>query len=111
MHFYLVAPTIRAHAQGYFTYHSSVSFELGALVLVEIGRRQSPAVVIKMVDSPKFKTKQIIRMLHPVVLPIALLKTALWLESYYAAPPSSVWQTLLPRGLAVKRRFVVTKKG
>ncbi len=104
MHFYLVAPTIRAHLEGYFTYQSIQNLAAGSLVLVEIGRRQSPAVVIKKVVKPSFETKPIIGVLHPKPLPPALLKTALWLEEYYASPISSVWQTLLPRGLAVKRR-------
>jgi len=109
MNYYLVAPTVRAHLQGLFTYHSPHELALGSLVQVEIGRKASPGVVIKKVSQPEFKTKEITRVLHHTPLPLALLKLAEWLETYYVSPISSVWQTMLPRGLATKRRVVAEK--
>ncbi len=104
MHFYLVAPTIRAHSQGFFTYHSSDILGEGSIVLVEIGKKESVGVVIKKVPKPQFKTKEIIRSLEEKTLPPQLLHLAKWLQQYYAAGPASVWQTIMPRGLQKKRR-------
>ena len=64
MHFYLVAPTIRAHSQGFFTYQSENDLAIGSVVMVEIGKRESVGVVIKKVSSPDFKTKDIIKLIE-----------------------------------------------
>lgn len=104
MHFYLVAPTARAHNKGLFTYSSETSLPVGSVVVVEIGRKQSAAVVVEKVTKPEFATKQIIRTLEEKPLPKPLLLLAVWLEHYYAAPVASVWQTILPSGLQKNRR-------
>ena len=104
MHFYLVAPTIRAHSQGFFTYQSDSDLAVGAVVLVEIGKRESVGVVIKKVSKPQFKTKDIIKLIEGKPLPPQLLHLANWLQQYYASPVSGVWQTIMPRGLQKKRR-------
>lgn len=104
MRFYLVAPTIRAHTKGLFTYASPDKIALGTVVLIEIGKRQSVGVVIEQTSKPKFATKQIVRILQKTPLPPSLLHLARWLEEYYMSPIASVWQTILPRGLQKKRR-------
>ena len=104
MHFYLVAPTTRAHTQGLFTYASADKLLIGSVVLIEIGKKQSIGVVLEQVDEPKFKTKEIIRKLEEKPLPKPLLQLASWLEEYYASPIASVWQTILPSGMQKKRR-------
>lgn len=104
MHFYLVAPTTRAHTQGLFTYASSDKLLIGSIVLIEIGKKQSVGVVLKQVEKPDFKTKEIIRKLEEKPLPKPLLQLASWLEEYYVSPIASVWQTILPSGMQKKRR-------
>ncbi len=104
MHFYLVAPTTRAHTQGLFTYSSASKLPIGTVVLIEIGKKQSIGVVLKAVEKPEFKTKDIVRVLEEKPLPKPLLHLASWLEQYYAAPISNVWQTILPSGMQKKRR-------
>lgn len=104
MHFYLVAPTTRAHTQGLFTYTSTDKLLIGSAVLIEIGKKQSVGVVLKQVEKPEFKTKEIIRKLEEKPLPKPLLQLASWLEEYYASPIASVWQTILPSGMQKKRR-------
>lgn len=110
MQFYLVAPTIRAHTQGFFTYHSSDSLEIGSIVLVEIGKRESVGIVIQKISKPDFKTKEIIKVIEQRPLPTAILDLANWLHQYYGSPIASVWQTLLPRGLQKKRRASTVEK-
>ncbi|MEK7621244.1 MAG: primosomal protein N' [Patescibacteria group bacterium] len=104
MHFYLVTPTVRAHSQGFFTYHSPDELFAGTVVLVEIGKRESVGVVIQKISKPDFKTKEIIKVIEKKPIPIAILDLANWLHQYYGSPIASVWQTLLPRGLQKKRR-------
>lgn len=104
MYYYLVAPTTRAHSHGYFTYHSTEPLKKGLLVAVEIGSRRSAAVIMAKTTKPSFTTKPIIAVIENPPLPAPLLTTAKWLEEYYSAPISNVWQTVLPRGLEKKRR-------
>ena len=104
MHFYLVAPTVRAHTQGFFTYHASEKLAVGTVVLVEIGKRESVGVVIQKISKPDFKTKEIIKIIEKKPIPEQILDLADWLHQYYGSPIASVWQTLLPRGLQKKRR-------
>lgn len=105
MHYYLVAPTTRVHRDGIFTYHSEDTFSIGAIVVVEIGKKQSIGVVVGAVSTkPTFNTKAIVRLAHPLSLPLPIIKLAEWLALYYASPFSAVWQTILPRGIGKKRR-------
>lgn len=104
MHFYLVAPTVRVHMEGFFTYQSESEIPEGTAVLVEIGKKQSVGVVIKKVSKPDFKTKDIIRIVEEKPLPEQILYLANWLQKYYSSSVTSVWQTIIPRGLQKKRR-------
>ncbi len=104
MNYYLIAPTARVHSDGYFTYSSEKDLKIGSIVMVEIGKKKSPGVVIEKTKKPSFKTKPIIEAVEARPLPKPLLHTAYWLEKYYNSPISNVWQTLLPRGLSKKRR-------
>lgn len=102
--YYLIAPTVRVHQSGYFTYHSSENLRKGNIVAVEIGSKKALGVVIQSVAKPVFKTKPIIKAVEKLSLPPQLVALGRWLEEYYHAPTSSVWQTILPRGLDKKRR-------
>lgn len=104
MQYYLIAPTIRAHNEGLFTYHSEEKLSLGTLVMVEVGKRKTPGVVMKKMEKPKFPTKPIAQIIEPVPLPPPLLSLATWLSSYYVSPLSAVWQTILPSGSNKKRQ-------
>ncbi len=104
MNYYLVAPNIRAHNSGYFTYHASQEIDPGMVVTVEVGTKKATGVVIKKVGRPKFDTKAIMAIVIEKPLPEPLLVLAAWLEKYYVSPASNVWQTMLPRGLDKKRR-------
>lgn len=104
MNYYVVAPNIRVHNDGYFTYHSDHILQPGIIVSVEIGSKKATGVVIKKVVKPNFTTKAIVAVITQRPLPGPLLELAVWLEKYYVSPVSNVWQTMLPRGLEKKRR-------
>lgn len=105
MQYYTVAPTqVIRHDADRFTYHSQQPLQPGQLVVVEVGSRQVPAVVLGPTTAPSFATKPITQILQQPALPQPLLATAQWLSQYYATHLATVWQTMLPRGLLKKRR-------
>ncbi len=105
MYYYEVAPTIIARlGSESFTYSSENSIPVGSLVQVEIGKKMVGGVVIKQSSKPTYATKPIVKLLEDAPLPYSLIETALWMSTYYATPLATVLQTILPRGLATKRR-------
>ncbi len=105
LHYYLVAPI----AQGgtsvtAFTYHSEHEIAAGTLVQIPFGRKAAQGVVMSKTAKPSFATKAISSTLDGPGLPKHLLALASWLGEYYAAGLGQVWQTILPSGLARKRR-------
>lgn len=104
-YYYEVAPTKIARAgSDSFTYESDTPLPIGALVLIELGKKEIPGLVIKKVPKPPYATKPILSLIEEQPLPTALVTTALWMSSYYATPLAIVLQTILPRGLQKKRR-------
>lgn len=105
MHYYEVAPTkiVRAGSD-FFTYHHEQILQPGQLVVVPVGSSFLAGVVLKSAQKPAYDTRSIKQILDIPPLPLPLLKTALWLKDYYAAPLALVLQTILPRGLMKKRR-------
>ena len=64
------------------TYFSSLPVEPGSIVEVPLMRGKAPAVVYKKVTQPKFKCREITRILYSKPLPSHLLKTAVWISEY-----------------------------
>jgi primosomal protein N' (replication factor Y) (superfamily II helicase) len=105
MEYYEVAPTRIARAgSDSFTYSSEVSLSIGQLVIVELGKKPQPGVVIKKVEKPSYPTKSISSIIEEQPLPPTLVQLCLWMSSYYATPLATVLQTVLPRGLIKTRR-------
>lgn len=106
MHYYLVSPLKVVHGQeATLTYHSEQSLLRGAVVAVEVGKTEVPAVVLQSVPQPTFTTKPVKRNIEgTAALPEALLRLHDWLAEYYRTHPVAVWQTMLPRGLLKTRR-------
>lgn len=105
MSYYLIAPVIRTYQQREaLTYSSFSKLQPGQIVLVEVGKRSAPGVVIQETVKPDFKTKEITKVIETTPLPKQLIALANWLGKYYQTPPAVVWQTLLPRGLEKKRQ-------
>lgn len=105
MEFYFVTPLkVVHHSSGELTYQSETTLELGQLVIVEVGKKEVPAVVTGKTSRPAFATKPIVRTLEERALPRPLVELAHWMSVYYSSHPVAVWQTILPRGLDKKRR-------
>lgn len=102
-----MAPTkiVRA-GQPTLTYSSEGTLAIGQLVLVEVGSKQLPGVVVKEVEKPDYATKPIIQTIETTSLPAQLVELSLWVADYYVTPLATVLQTMLPRGLTKRRRVV-----
>lgn len=82
----------------------------GHIVLIPVGRRQIPGIVMKRVPSVDFPTKPISRLIHPTPIPQHLLKSITWLSKYYLAPAPTVASLLLPAGLISKKLLKSSEK-
>ena len=105
MHYYEVAPNqiIRA-GSAFFTYASEQPFEVGQLVVIEVGKKALTGVILRSTQKPQYETKQIVSIIEQQPLPLPLVKLSQWLAEYYATHLATVLQTLLPRGLQTTRR-------
>ena len=99
--FYEVVPEGRVEV---LTYDFDTSLLPGQIVLVPIGRRQVPGIVIKKVAQPNFQTKSILKVLYSKPLPKHLLKIIQFIHEYYLAPSGQVVSLILPQGVERKRR-------
>ena len=105
MYYYEVAPNrIVRKDSAVLTYASETQLERGQLVLVEIGSRSSPGVVMREVSQPSYDTKVITSLIETTPLPPSLITTAEWMSTYYATHLASSLQTILPSGVTKKRR-------
>ncbi len=86
------------------TYSFDGSLLPGQIVLVPIGRRVVPGVVVKKVAQPDFKTKSILKVLYSKPLPKHLLKTVKFIHDYYMVPSGQAVSLILPRGVEKQRR-------
>lgn len=90
------------------TYSSTLNISIGDVVRVPLGRNYVNGIVLKKVSKPEFKTKEIESVLYPNAFGVDLIKTMLWMESYYACELPQIIQTVLPRGLDKTRRDTYT---
>ena len=86
------------------TYDFDDSLLPGQIVIVPVGKRAVPGVVIKKVAQPSFKTKKILKVLYSKPLPKHLLDTIGFIHNYYLAPSGQAVSRVLPRGVEKKRR-------
>ena len=99
--FYEVIPEGKVEA---LTYDYDNSLLPGQIVMVPVGRRIVPGVVIKKVARPDFKTKTIVKVLYTTPLPKHLTKVIQFIHEYYLAASGSVVSMILPKGVEKKRR-------
>ena len=99
--FYEVIPEGRTEA---LTYEYGDSLVTRQVVMVPIGRRVVPGVIVKKVAQPDFKTKPILKVLYSKPLPKHLLETVEFIHNYYLAPSGAAVSLMLPRGVEKKRR-------
>lgn len=108
MHYYEVAPLkiVRASSNT-FTYASREPIPIGSFVTIPLGKSQVTGLVMSEAKEPAYDTKEIVSFSIDVTpLPVPLVTTALWMASYYDTHLATVLQTILPRGLAKKRRAI-----
>ena len=86
------------------TYNYDSSLLSGQIVLVPVGRREVPGVVVKKVAQPDFKTKSILEVLYSKPLPMHLMQTVRFVHDYYIVPSGQALSLVLPRGVEKKRR-------
>ena len=99
--FYEVIPEGKVEA---LTYDFDGSLLPGQIVLVSVGQRTVPGIIIKKVAQPVFKTKTILKVLYSEQLPAHLVKTVQFIHDYYLAPSGQAVSLILPRGVEKKRR-------
>ena len=99
--FYEVVPEGKVEG---LTYDFDGSLLPGQIVLVPVGRRKVPGVVIKKVAQPDFPTKSILTILYSKPLPNHLLAAVKFLHEYYLAASGQAVAVVLPRGVEKKRR-------
>ena len=61
-------------------------------------------LVVQEVQKPPYETKPIAETIEATPLPESVVQLSVWLAEYYRTPLATVLQTVLPRGLGVKRR-------
>ena len=86
------------------TYFYDGSLLAGQIVLVPVGRRTVPGVVVKKVAQPDFKTKPILKVLYTKPLPKHLLDVVKFVHEYYLAPSGSAIGLIIPKGVEKQRR-------
>ena len=78
---------------------------VGMRVLVPLGRKLVTGYVVGTPDFPEsgsFKVRAVQELLEPEpAIPPPLVETALWIASYYFAPPGEVFKALFPAGTLV----------
>ncbi len=96
---------------GRLTYHSEVgSLVPGQVVLVPLGRRTVPGVVVKKVAQPNFQTKPIVKILYTKPLPRQLLAVVRFLRAYYLTAEGEGVSLILPNGVEKQRRKAKTEQ-
>ncbi len=95
---------------GRLTYFSATSLVAGQVVLVPLGRRTVPGVVVKKVAQPDFKTKPITKILYAKPLPRQLLAAMWFLHEYYLAAEGEGVGLVLPKGVEKQRREAKTEQ-
>lgn len=103
--YYEVSPTkIVRTGSDILTYQSPIDLEIGSIVRIPIGKQFGFGVVLRNTQKPSYETKNVVEVIESYPLPNQLLSLATWISKYYATPLATVWQTILPSGLGVKRR-------
>ena len=105
--FYEVVPVGKVEA---LTYSYDGPLLIGQIVLVPLGRRMVPGVVVKKVAQPDFKTKAILKILYSKPLPKHLLVAARFIHEYYLAATGEAMGLVLPKGVEKQRRRPKTEQ-
>jgi primosomal protein N' (replication factor Y) len=98
-HYFVWVRSNRYHGQDPLTYSSSKQLSVGTIVQVELQKEVVLGVIIAITTKPRFQTKAILKTFELEPLPVHLIKTAAWLQSYYPSSIGVLSQQLLPAQL------------
>lgn len=104
MYYEIIPSRIFRNGSGFLTYFSETELLPGHIVIIPLGHSSCVGVVIRKVKKPDFVCKPVAKLLYETPLPSHLIKSALWLSSYYLSPLPSCISLLLPTGVEKKRR-------
>lgn len=110
--FYEVIPTERYRSGGRaLTYQSDMGLAPGQIVQIPLGRRLVTGVVEKKVAKVNFPTKKVVRLLHPLPLPMHLISGMRWLADYYLADLTDAVGLLIPTGIEARTALKTSRFG
>ena len=92
---------------GILTYTSDLPLKPGQIVEIPLGKNTTIGVVYQKVEKPEFDTKEIIRIIKETPIPKHLLKSILWLSSYYLVPLPQVVNLFLPGTLEKRHKTTI----
>lgn len=105
MEYYLVSPLKVTRQDSHaLTYHGPRKLSPGTIIHTPVGKKSVPGVILGTTTKPSFETKPLGEVIEPTPLPTPLIQLHSWMSQYYGAHSVATWQTMLPRGLAKKRR-------
>ena len=104
MYFYEVAVTTNSYRGNEpLTYSSSEKLHIGMIVLVPVRSKDSSAIILKEVTKPKFKTKDVLRVLTQKPLPTSSLLLMQWIHTYYPCSLSVAASQIVSTHLSFKK--------
>ena len=94
-------------SDGLLTYSFDQNLTPGTIVSIPLGKKTALGIIYRKTTAPtdqNFVIKSINKIVHPIPLPNHLLKSLVWLSSYYLNPVAKTANLFLPLGIEKNRR-------
>ena len=94
-------------SDGLLTYSFDQNLAPGTIVSIPLGKKTALGIIYRKTAAPtdqNFVIKSINKIVHPIPLPNHLLKSLIWLSSYYLNPVAKTANLFLPLGIEKNRR-------
>ena len=94
-------------SDGLLTYSFDQNLAPGTIVSIPLGKKTALGIIYRKTIAPtdqNFIIKTINKIVHPIPLPNHLLKSLVWLSSYYLNPVAKTANLFLPLGIEKNRR-------
>ena len=94
-------------SDGLLTYSFDQNLAPGTIVSIPLGKKTALGIIYRKTIAPtdqNFIIKSINKIVHPIPLPNHLLKSLVWLSSYYLNPVAKTANLFLPLGIEKNRR-------
>lgn len=92
-------------SDGILTYSYHKDLKPGTIVSIPLGKREVVGIVYRKTKKPDFQTKDILKVLYEKPIPEYLLKSIIWLSSYYLSPLPQVVSLFLPNTLEKRHKL------